>query len=155
MPFVRRRTAKSGSISTALVEAYRDESGRPRQRILANLHGEPDTLRALAKLKYQQADLRKHRDSQWAEVQASNEYEPDFVAEYFAELDADLAAIDKEISTLEKHCRATPGKIRAAIREHEEALNNVVVVAMGSLLDAWGRQDAHKAAKAALRRLRR
>jgi hypothetical protein len=33
-----------------LIEAYRDKSGRPRQRILANLYGEQDTLRALAKL---------------------------------------------------------------------------------------------------------
>src|SRR6516165_3722960 len=55
---------------------------------------------------------------------------------------------------IEKHGRATPGKIRAAIREHEEALNNAVAAAQGSLLSVWGRQDAHKAAKAALRRFK-
>jgi hypothetical protein len=50
MAYIRRRTTKAGSVSTALVESYRDEKGRPRQRLLANLHGEPDTTRALAKL---------------------------------------------------------------------------------------------------------
>ena len=50
MAFVRKRTTKAGSVSTTLVEAYRDKNDRPRQRILANLHGEPDTLGALAKL---------------------------------------------------------------------------------------------------------
>ena len=48
MAYVRKRTTKAGSVSTTLVESYRDETGRPRQRVLANLHGEPDTLRALA-----------------------------------------------------------------------------------------------------------
>jgi hypothetical protein len=35
MAYVRKQ---AGSLSTTLVEAYRDKSGRPRQRILANLH---------------------------------------------------------------------------------------------------------------------
>jgi hypothetical protein len=46
---VRKRTTKAGTVSTALVESYRDDQGRPRQRLIANLHGEPDPLRALAK----------------------------------------------------------------------------------------------------------
>jgi hypothetical protein len=50
MAYVRQRTTKTGAVSTALVESYRDAQGRPRQRLLANLHGEPDTLRALARL---------------------------------------------------------------------------------------------------------
>src|SRR5262249_10915318 len=47
MAFVRKRITKAGSVSTTLVEAYRDDQGRPRQRVLANLHGESDTLCAL------------------------------------------------------------------------------------------------------------
>ena len=50
MAYVRTRTTKAGTLSTALVEAYRDAQGRPRQRLIANLHGEPTPLRALAKL---------------------------------------------------------------------------------------------------------
>ena len=69
MAYVRKRTTKAGMVSTALVEAYRDEQGRPRQRILANLHGEPDTLRAWARLEYRRVHLRKHREKEWAKTQ--------------------------------------------------------------------------------------
>jgi hypothetical protein len=64
MPYVRTRTTKAGATSTTLVEAYRDEKGRPRQRVLANLHGEPDALSALVKLAYQREELQKFRDEQ-------------------------------------------------------------------------------------------
>ena len=50
MAFVRQRKTKAGSSSTALVGAHRDDQGRPRQRVLANLYGAQDTLTALAKL---------------------------------------------------------------------------------------------------------
>ena len=50
MAYVRQRITKAGTVSTALVESYRDGQGEPRQRVLVNLHGEPDTLRALARL---------------------------------------------------------------------------------------------------------
>jgi hypothetical protein len=91
MAYVRQRTTKAGALSTALVEAYRDEQGRPRQGVLANMQGEPDTLRALARLIVQRAALRKHRAEEWAEVH-SGEYEEELVAEFFAEIDGDLAA---------------------------------------------------------------
>ena len=50
--FVRQRGG-----TTSLVEGYRDQ-GRSRQRILANLHGEPDILLAHAKLAARRAHLR-------------------------------------------------------------------------------------------------
>ncbi len=56
MAFVRRRTTTSGGlfttpgVCTTLIESYRDTSGRPRQRILANLYREATPLEALAKL---------------------------------------------------------------------------------------------------------
>jgi hypothetical protein len=76
MAYVHRRTTKAGLQSTALVEAYRDDQGRPRQRRLANLHGEPDPLRALAKLAVQRDALRKERDALAAEaVHADRFYE--------------------------------------------------------------------------------
>src|SRR6516164_9919101 len=70
MAYVRKRTTKAGSVSTMLVEAYRDKSGHPRQRILANMHGEPDTLRALAKLAAMREGLRQERD--WLAQQAAD-----------------------------------------------------------------------------------
>jgi hypothetical protein len=59
--YVRRRTTKSGTLSTALVESYRDANGKPRQRLLANLHGAEDTLQALARFAVQRDRLRKER----------------------------------------------------------------------------------------------
>jgi len=70
MAYVRKRTTKAGSVSTMLVEAYRDKNGHPRQRILANMHGEPDTLRALAKLAAMREALRQERD--WLAQQAAD-----------------------------------------------------------------------------------
>ena len=67
MAYVRKRTTKAGSPSTTLVEAYRDRRGRPRQRVLANLHGEPDTLRALAKLACMHEVLSEQRMEEHAE----------------------------------------------------------------------------------------
>ena len=58
MAFVRTR-----GTTTGLIEAYRDENGRPRQRLLANLHGEPDTLSALAKLAARRKALRTELDA--------------------------------------------------------------------------------------------
>ncbi len=67
MAFVRRRATTSGGlfttpgVCTTLVESYRDTSGRPRQRILANLHGEATTLEALAKLAALRERLREEK----------------------------------------------------------------------------------------------
>jgi hypothetical protein len=63
MPFVRTRTTQAGSLSTSLAETYRDGNGKRRYRILANLHGEPDTLSALAKLATRREALRKEQQS--------------------------------------------------------------------------------------------
>src|SRR5262249_40025676 len=149
MAYIRRRTTKAGSVSTALVEAYRDGRGRPRQRLLANLHGEPDTLRALARLIFQRAALRKHRAEQWAEAQSCDDKE--LVSAFFAQIDADLAALERDIAVVEKHCTATAAD---AIKEHEQALKDAEATALGALLYVARHESAHKACKAALRRLR-
>ena len=73
MAFVRTRT-RGDLISTALVEAYRNERGQPRQRLLANLHGEPDLLSALAKLAARRDDLRKEQDALAADAVAANQF---------------------------------------------------------------------------------
>ena len=74
MAYVRQRTTKAGAISTTLVAAYRDGNSRPRQRILANLHGEPSTLAALAKLAAQRDLLRKERETLAEEAVAANKF---------------------------------------------------------------------------------
>ena len=74
MPFTRKRTSKAGSISTTLVESYRNEAGRPRIRILANLHGERDTLSALAKLAALRANLREEKETLDEELVSANQF---------------------------------------------------------------------------------
>lgn len=59
MAFVRTRTTASGTVSTTLVESYRTTSGKPRQRVLANLHGAESVLESLAKLAAQRETLKK------------------------------------------------------------------------------------------------
>jgi hypothetical protein len=89
MTHVRRRITKAGSVSTALVESYRDENGRPRNRLLANLHGEPDTISALAKLEV----MRKHKDerrAEYAEYAQTFPEDDDINAMVLANFDDDL-----------------------------------------------------------------
>jgi hypothetical protein len=74
MPFIRKRSTKTGSISSTLVESYRDEAGRPRLRVLANLHGEPDTPSALAKLAVQRSDLREEKEALGKELVEANQF---------------------------------------------------------------------------------
>ncbi len=61
MAFIRKRRTSSGNLSTALVEPYRNSTGKPRQRVLANLYGCETTLEALAKLSAQRLRLRQER----------------------------------------------------------------------------------------------
>ena len=50
MAFVRRRTTSGGTLVTTLMESFRDDRGRPRQRTLANLHGAESVDEALARV---------------------------------------------------------------------------------------------------------
>jgi hypothetical protein len=154
MPHIRRRTTKAGSVSTAHVESYRDEMGRPRQRLLANLHGEPDMVSALAKLEFQRDALRKHRDEQRAEEPLPNGGDDEIAVEYFAKIDDDLAAMENEISIIKKHCSAAPDEIQAAIAAHKIALDDALAMATGSFMYACRHANAHKTYKAKLRRMR-
>jgi len=110
MAYARKRTTKAGSVSTALVEAYRDNSGRPRQRVLANLHGEPDTLRALAKLAVNHDLLLEQRSGEHAEPSSRG---AGFVLvteraltehnRRMAQIDRQLAAIERELAVINRH----------------------------------------------------
>jgi hypothetical protein len=144
---------KAGSVSTSLVESYRDDKGRPRQRLLANLHGEPDTVSALAKLKVMRKHKDKHR-AEYAEYAQTFPEDDDINAMVLSDFDDKLASIEKDISIIKKHCSAPPDEIQAAIAAHKIALDDAVAVAMGSLMYVHRHENAHKAAKAKLRRMR-
>ena len=115
--------------------------------MLANLHGEPDALRALAKLAVLRETRLRHRDEALAEWN-----DKVLAAEFYAK---SIAAIDKDIAALAGHCTATSDEIQAAVEVHKKALDDAEALAYGTLVYKWKHQDAHKAAKAALRRLRR
>jgi hypothetical protein len=173
MAFVRKRTIGSGSVSTALIEAYRDDSGRPRQRSLANLHGEPDTLRALAKLAAMREAMRQERDWLAKQVADANQWlaqngialsaqdpvgfldargKRDDFARELAAVEAKLTKIEREGAVIKKHCAATPDEIQAAIREYKKRLHDAKCLVLGMEFINGGRL---KEAKAKLRQLRR
>jgi hypothetical protein len=179
MAYVRRRTTKAGSVSTALVEAYRDENGRPRQRMLANLHGQPDTLKALAMLAAQRDALRKEREPLVAEAVRANQfyeaitrnalqghqYAPAERVEIdammaqrgrllrrLAKVDGALATLEREGAAIKKHCAATPDEIQAAIQAYKTELRAAEGLVLGMQLASL-RAGGLKEARAALRRL--
>jgi hypothetical protein len=162
MAYVRTRTTKSGAVSTALVESYRDEMGRPRQRLLANLHGEPTALTALAKLAARRDALRKEQAALNAEAVDANEFYNivtqqtlhghQYSADERKEIDrlmrqrhrllrrlekieAELAAIAKNGAFIKKHCSATADEIQAAIRAYKQKLHDAEALVLGM---EWG-----------------
>jgi hypothetical protein len=177
MAYVRTRTTSSGTITTTLVEAYRDGARRPRQRVLANLHGEPDTLSALAKLAAQRDLLRAEHDKLAAEAVDANQFYEivalkslhgyRFSADERKEIDhlmkarerllrrmkkveADLALIQKDGAVIKKHCTATPDEVQAAIRAYKQRLHDAECRALAM---EYIHQQSLKEAKAQLRRL--
>jgi hypothetical protein len=153
MAFVRKRAN-----STALVEAYRDEAGRPRQRILASLHGEPDTLAALAKLAALRADLRKERAALAEDQEHANKFykivtqdalhgrqydaaerkeidrlswKRERLLKHVARLDAKLAVIERDGAVIRKHCSASPHEVQAAIRKYKKRADEAEALSSG------------------------
>lgn len=173
MAFVRTRTGKAGVTSTTLVEAYRDERGQPRQRVLANLHGEPDTLQALAKLAARREALRKERDAVSDELVLANQIHEDIkrgalgadrkkidrlwnfrdrMVTRLAKIEADLATIQRDGAAIRKHCTATGAEIQAAIRAFKQRYRDADSLVLG--MEFVQREQLRKA-KAKLRRLSR
>jgi hypothetical protein len=151
MAFVRRRTTRAGSLSTTLVEAYRDADGRPRQRIIANLHGAPDTLNALVRLAYQRESLLKHKQDELANA---SQYSKKVTAQFCAAVDRDLKRLQKTIDTIEQHCTASAGEIRAAYKQYRKQLHDAEAKAYGTLLRKFELEDTAKAAQKDFWRLR-
>ena len=159
MAFIRQRTTSSGSISTTLIEAYRDGVGKPRQRVLANLHGATTLLEALAKLAVQREGLRAEKVELGPDLKDAADFYEHVTAETLAghrysteerkeidrlmrarerdlrrarKADATLARIQKDGVAIKKHCEASANEIQAAIRQYEKELNDAELMALGA-----------------------
>ena len=159
MAFVRKRETKTGAISTALVEAYRDEHGRPRQRVLANLRGAETTLEALARLAAQRHDLRKEKKHLQPELKAAEQFHSRWMItvadgrrfsrkdrleidqllrarkrllKRVKQVDATLARIGKEGAIIKRHCDASPDEIQAAIKAFQQEIEKAQAAVLGA-----------------------
>ena len=138
MAYVRKRTTKAGSLSTTLVEAYRDKSDRPRQRVLANLHGETDSLRTLAKLAVMHDVLSEQREEEHAEPgkrgvgfvlvteRALTEHN-----HHIAQIDRRLVAIERDMAVIDKHCTASDNEFQEAVQRYREEYRKAFELALG------------------------
>ena len=173
MAFIKRRKTRSGGVSTALVEAYRDADGRPRQRILANLYGAVTPLEALAMLAAQRELLRKEKIFRQTELDDTAEtymaitmgslqgyrFSPaerkeadrflsarGRVSKRLEKIEAAVARIQKDGAVIRKHCDASPAEVQAAIRRYKKQLDNAEAATIGAAF-------MHDQAKKELRRL--
>ena len=164
MAYIRKRITKAGAVSTTLIEAYRDKQGRPRQRILANLHGQPTIAAALARL-WVNAELlegernelaEELRDSSSAVLDGSGrpgalmvQFKPGM---RLGAINAALAIIDREIAVLLEHLEASDEEVSAAIRTYRKALSDAACTVLGMEMTIGLK---HRKAKAALRHIGR
>ena len=159
MAFVRRRETKSGGLSTALVESYRNGSGNPRQRLLANLYGAETLLEALAKLAAQRERLRKERAFGQSELDSTDEpykvttmgglqghrFKPADrkmidgllsdrrrVEARIKKIESALARIQKDGAVVRKHCNASQAEIQTAIRRYKKQLDDAEKGVLGA-----------------------
>ena len=156
MAFIRKRTTKTGAVSTALVESYRGEDGKPRHRIIANLHGAETLAAALGRLAAERDGLRKERAQiaphiEWAKDWASHEdeliemvlgvegrktaeghlREAKRLLKRVAKIDSRLPEIQKEGVAIKKHCTATADEVRAEAAKHAKYLHDRKCVELG------------------------
>ena len=138
MAYIRKRTTKAGSVSTTLVESYRDEMGRPRQRVLANLHGEPDLTRALAKLVTLHELLLKQRSGEHVEPSGNGEgfvlVTDRALTEYnhhIVQIDRRLAAIERDTVVINEHCAANDDELLEAMQLYKEEYCKAFEQSMG------------------------
>ena len=182
MAFVRKRRSAAGHLSTALVEAYRDEEGRPRQRVLVNLHGCETPLEALAKLAVQRKRLRVERqeidafltetaDAPALSVEvALNPEKFNLSATGYAELNGFLRKRKKAAARLDRitalqgviqrdgvvihqHVDASKKKVQRAIKAYQEQLTAAENMVAGSDFSITMAKIRHTEAKRKFARL--
>ena len=159
MAFIRSRTTKAGTVSTALVESYRNEHEKPRQRVLVNLYGTSSTLDALAKLAAQRQMLKDERaaidpelrdaalfyetvmtaslEGRRYSVEQRKEIDPLLRArkrllKRAEKVDSLLARIQKDGAIIRKYCDASQDEIQAAIRRYKKSLQDAEMMILGS-----------------------
>jgi hypothetical protein len=162
MVFVRMR-----GTTTGLIEAYRDENGRPRQRLLANLHGEPDTLNALAKLAARRKALRTELDALRQDEVGADQFYAVFTGKVLAghqcsaaerkEIDqllrrrerllARITEIEAALAVIEKDGAA---EVQAAVQRFQKKFRDAETLNLGL---EYALREQSKEAKAKLRRL--
>jgi hypothetical protein len=151
MAFVKVRKTKTGVVSTVLVESYRDDNGRSKHRVLANLHGCEDTLHAMARLAAHRDCLRKERAELEPNVGPAERFYEAITLNtlhghvYSAEdrkdidrllkarkrllnriaaIDRKLAEIAKEGAIIKPHCQANSDEIRALVGKYQKEMRN-------------------------------
>ena len=149
--FVRQRGG-----TTSLVEAYRDPQGRSRQRILANLHGEPDILSALAKLAARRAHLRNIQEIMAKEAaNAGRGHSDAALLKRLQAVENQLATIERDGAIIKKYCNATSEEVEAAIAAYKTKHRDAEALVLGMEFATRRSLPGLQEAKAKLRRLER
>ena len=178
MAFVRRRTTSGGTLVTTLMESFRDEQGRPRQRTLANLHGADSPDEALARLAAVMARLEELCHSVEAEARAVAQASAPLAAGREAQLPwkariergalesrgrwlkargaqlrAALAALDADRAKLQAHRTWDDARLQRAIKREGRALDDAAKAAVGERLAAKSLERRKAKSDARLRQL--
>jgi hypothetical protein len=157
MAFVRKRTTKTGVVSTALVESYRQE-GKPRQRVIANLRGAESLRAAHGRLAAERDRLREERQRLEPDIKGAAEFYELFtsatvngrvwsaeerkeidrllrrrrgILKRAGEVDAQLALIQREGAAVKKHCTASADELRAEAANHAKRLHDAECFDLG------------------------
>lgn len=159
-------------MSTHLVESYRDEQGRPRQRVLANMHRMPDIVSTLAKLAVQRDRLRKERDQLTPEIEQAEQFYRAIMTNTLAghryradqrkeidrlmrlrkrflkrakEIEKTLSIIQKDGAVIRKHCPAANAEIQEAAKKYRQELERTeAIVALNELSRRKSREDLRR-----------
>ena len=158
MAFIRKRQTSSGNISTALVESFRDARGKPRQRVLANLHGCETLVKAIAKLAAQRQRLKAEKKLLDGELIWMEEFYQNITASALAGakwnvadrkeinkglrqreqmlgrvsgIEKALKQIERNGNTIKKHCTASAEEIQAEIKEYKNELKDAEALLVG------------------------
>ncbi|MDJ0942164.1 MAG: hypothetical protein QNJ30_01775 [Kiloniellales bacterium] len=178
MAFVRRRTTAGGTLVTTLMESFRDDRGRPRQRTLANLHGAESADQALARVvavtarleelcRVIEADAKSvaraaasldgGRDGELAwEARIERgalQSRKRWLRSRARQLRAALAALEGERRVLEAYRTWDDAELRRAIEREGKALDAAAKAAVGERLAAKSLERRQAKSDAKLRQL--
>lgn len=143
------------------MESYRGSDGRPRHRVIANLHGAETLTVALGRLAAKRDQLREER----AKLQTDRSHAEQFyetvtletlqgrvwmaderkqidpllkarkrLLKRLAEIDKQLLHIQREGAAIKKHCTASADEIRAAVAKHVKELHDAETLELGMKL---------------------